>query len=133
MFTYYLWEPQNRKWNSDFTCGIPESAFLQKPKKTLFDSFTQADSSTTRKYGGTGLGLAICKQLVERMDGTIGVESQPGRMESILVFGEIRYRLFNDSNRMASSDGSSRPTCPLRRMIIPPIYSCWNPIPNLGA
>ncbi len=46
--------------------------------ETIFDRFTQGDTSVTRKYGGTGLGLAICKRIVDAMHGTIGVERRPG-------------------------------------------------------
>lgn len=58
----------------DTGVGIPENKLA-----TVFESFSQADQSTTRKFGGTGLGLTICKRLTEAMGGEIGVASELGK------------------------------------------------------
>lgn len=63
-----------------FRIEVQDSGIGIRPEQleTIFDQFTQAESSTARRYGGTGLGLAITKRLVETMGGTVGVRSTHG-------------------------------------------------------
>jgi two-component system CheB/CheR fusion protein len=69
--------------------------------KTIFQKFEQADLSTTRKYGGTGLGLPICKELVELMNGKIGVKSV--KNESSIFWFKINLAIPENQNSVVAN------------------------------
>ena len=100
---------------NDTGIGIPEGKQDQ-----LFESFAQADTSTTRKYGGTGLGLTISKQLTEMMGGAIGVDSTPGD-GSTFTFS-IQTQTLEDEPSLAHERGP-QPSLSGRRVLVVDDYA----------
>ncbi len=107
----------------DTGIGIPESK-----RSVLFSPFTQADSSTTRKYGGTGLGLSISKQLAELMGGRVGVESEEGR-GSTFWFTVVLEKQPSDSRKLSGSFEGTRVLVvddhAVNRMILREMLASW--------
>jgi signal transduction histidine kinase/CheY-like chemotaxis protein/HPt (histidine-containing phosphotransfer) domain-containing protein len=85
---------------ADSGVGIPSDKL-----SSIFEDFTQADSSTTRQYGGTGLGLSICRRLVEKMGGRIWAESVPGEGSTFWFTAKLPPVV---SSSEAKEDGRAR-------------------------
>ncbi len=85
----------------------------------IFDSFTQADSSTTRKYGGTGLGLSLCKQIVQLMNGRIGVNSKVD--DGSLFWFEVEFKSVEMQALESSGTAQdTQPTPPVSMLVLDP-------------
>jgi len=108
---------------SDSGIGIPRAKL-----ESIFGSFTQVDSSITRRYGGTGLGLAICKRLVEMMGGRIWVESDEG-LGSVFHF-LVRLTTVADEGKAPELMGGGAPVLvvsehPAGARILAAVLEAW--------
>ena len=86
----------------DTGVGVPVEA-----QKHLFQAFSQADNSTTRRFGGTGLGLVICRQIVELMGGRIGFESQVGKGSTFWFVVPLQFKAAPGAPAAAPAEAGS--------------------------
>ncbi len=119
---------------SDTGVGVDPAA-----RERLFDAFTQADPSTTRRHGGTGLGLAISRQLVEALGGEIWMTSEPGPGQHLLVHRPVRRgrRARDGRSPTRSHDLAGRRVLVVddnetNRFILEEQLSAWQPRPVVG-
>ncbi len=83
----------------------------------LFDSFTQAEQSTTRKYGGTGLGLTITKKLIDMLGGEIKVSSRPGKGSTFSIYLPTHFKMMTDEEKKRSHRPTNQPEKNLPRFM----------------
>ena len=104
-----------RKSASDFCFEVRDSGIglSKEEQEKLFAPFTQADSSTTRKYGGTGLGLAICKQLTLLMGGKLSLQSEPNKGTSFFL--ELSFKEASSPKETQIQSDSVPKTAPIRK------------------
>ena len=110
---------------ADTGIGIPADRLT-----AVFDSFVQADDSTTRRFGGTGLGLAICAQLVELMQGQIRVESELGRGSRFIFTARFERDPAAGDSASATADLAGLPVLlvddhPRQREVVGALLASW--------